>query len=308
MSEPTAAPAARTALLYHYCRMQLPAVVLPFGRFKPHLARTFGLFAAKSPGVTWPAYFDQLYALDWYLCCGCLENDNRAWEALFATRTGRSDCLLIDALRARAVRLYPRDEEKQEAAVTEFWSHLLVSETPGSVPVLARYDGQRPLAPWLIRVFQNWHVSQLRSHPGAQALPEDEIALPLPDRGDGEGRWHDTFVEAAQDWLGTLSEHEVLLLGLRWRYRLSQRDISHLFGVHEGTISRQTDKLRDRCLEQIGRKLTTEGWTGDDLESFILTELGSLLMDDPKLSADQLTALMARRGKTLEVQPQPSAG
>jgi RNA polymerase sigma factor (sigma-70 family) len=299
MSEQNAPPAARTALLYHYCRMQLPAVVLSADTFVAHLTRTFNLFAAKSPpGLTWEAYFDQLYALDWYLCSGCLENDNRAWEALFATRTGRSDCLLIDALRARAVRLYPRNEEKQEAAVTEFWSHLLVSESPGSVPVLARYDGQRPLAPWLIRVFQNWHVSQIRSHPGSQTLPEDDIALPLPVRQ--EDRWHDLFCSAARDWLTTLSEQEVLLLGLRWRYRLSQRDISHLFGVHEGTISRQTDKLRDRCLERIGKKLTAEGWTGDDLEGFILTELGSLLVDDPRLSADQLTAMLARRGKTID--------
>jgi RNA polymerase sigma factor (sigma-70 family) len=299
MPELPAPPATRTALLYHYCRMQLPAVAMPQARFLHHLGRTFQLFAAKSPpGLTWDAYLNQLYVLDWYLCCGCLENNNRAWEALFATRTGRSDVLLIDALRARAVRLYPRDEEKQEAAVTEFWSHLLVSETPGSVPVLARYDGQRPLAPWLIRVFQNWHVSQLRSHTGGQTLPEDDLALPLPEAGDA--RWHDTFVSAARDWLGGLSEQETLLLGLRWRYRLSQRDISHLFGVHEGTISRQTDKLRDRCLELIGRRLTAEGWTGDDVEGFILTELGSLLMDDPKLSADQLTAMMARRGKSIE--------
>ena len=198
-------------------------------------------------------------------------------------------------MRARAVRLYPRDEEKQEAAVAEFWSHLIVSETPGSVPILARFDGQRPLAPWLIRVFQNWHVSQLRSHTGGQSLPEDDLALPLPEKSNA--RWHDAFCAAARDWLATLSEQEILLLGLRWRYRLSQRDISHLLDVHEGTISRQTDKLRDRCLEVIGKKLTAEGWTGDDLEGFILTELGSLLVDEPKLSADQLTAMLARRGK-----------
>jgi RNA polymerase sigma factor (sigma-70 family) len=304
MSEILAPPTARAAVLYHYCRLQLPAVVLPFPRFQAHLTRTFRIYAAKSsPDLTWSAYFDQLYAIDWYLACGCIENDNKAWEALFATRTGRSDCLLIDALRARAVRLYPRDEEKQEAAVAEFWSHLLVSESPGSVPVMARYDGQRPLAPWLIRVFQNWHVSRLRSHGPAQALPEDDIALPLPEKADGDGRWHDQFVAAAHDWLATLSEQETLLLGLRWRYRLSQRDISHLFGVHEGTISRQTDKLRDRCLDVIGKRLTADGWTGDDLEGFILTELGSLLMDDPKLSADQLTAMMARRGKSLEAVP-----
>ncbi len=35
-------------------------------------------------------------------------------------------------------------------------------ESEDSLPVLARYDGQRPLAPWLIRVFQNWHLSKLR--------------------------------------------------------------------------------------------------------------------------------------------------
>jgi hypothetical protein len=299
MSEYPAPPAARTEVLYHYCRLQLPAIVLPRRRFTEHLSRTYGVFAAKTPeGLTWQTYFDQLYALDWYLCCGCLENDGKAWEALFATRTGRSDVLLIDALRARAVRLYPRDEEKQEAAVGEFWSHLIVSETAGSVPIMARYDGQRPLAPWLIRVFQNWHVSQLRSHSAPQALPEDDLALPLPDSGNT--RWHDTFCAAARDWLSTLNENEILLLGLRWRYRMSQRDISHLFDVHEGTISRQTDKLRDRCLEVIGQKLTSEGWTGDDIESFILTELGSLLVDEPRLSADHLTAMLARRGKSLD--------
>lgn len=299
MSEFPAPPVARTEVLYHYCRLQFPSVVLSRAKFTEHLSRTFRLFAAKTPeGLTWDSYLEQLYALDWYVCCGCLEGDGKAWEALFATRTGRSDCLIIDALRARAVRLYPRDDEKQEAAVSEFWSHLIVSETPGSVPVLARYDGQRPLAPWLIRVFQNWHVSQLRSHSGAQALPEDDIALPLPDKGDS--RWHDAFCAAARDWLATLEEQEILLLGLRWRYRLSQRDISHLFDVHEGTISRQTDRLRDRCLAAIGTKLTADGWTGEDLQGFVLTELGSLLVDEPRLAADQLTAMLARRGKSLD--------
>ena len=169
--------------------------------------------------------------------------------------------------------------------------------------MLARYDGQRPLAPWLIRVFQNWHISQLRKTP-PQALPEDDLALPLPETADS--RWREVFAQATRDWLAGVDDNELVLLGLRLRYRLSQRDISHLFGVHEGTISRQTDKLRDRCLESIGQRLTTDGWTGEDLEGFVLTELGSLLMDHPKLSADQLTAMMARRGKTLEATAQPS--
>jgi RNA polymerase sigma factor (sigma-70 family) len=287
-------------LLFHFCRMQLPSVTLARDRFDYHIARTFQIYQPKvAEPLTWAAYLDTLYPLDWAVGAGCLDGQDAAWELLFAARTGRTDCLLVDALRARAVRLYPRDEERQETAVTEFWSGLIVPEHEGSPPVLARYDGQRPLAPWLIRVFQNLHLSRLRQHGGAQALPDDDIAMPLPTPPKEEARWHETFIAAAGDWLSQVTESELLILGLRWRYKMSQREVANLLGVHEGTISRQTDKLRDRALELIGGRLVEEGWTGDDLEQFILTELGALLTDEPRLSADQLGRLLAAKGKSV---------
>src|SRR6202008_4699482 len=141
-----------------------------------------------------------------------------------AARANGVDCLLVDALRARAVRLFPRDEERQESAVTEFWGYLLTGENPGSVPILARYDGQRPLVPWLIRVFQNKLLSELRHAHDVQALPEEigDVDVPLP--GDGDERWHEEFRVAARDWLLGLGDNELLILGLRLRYRLSQRE------------------------------------------------------------------------------------
>jgi RNA polymerase sigma factor (sigma-70 family) len=295
----TAGLELRTKLLYHFCRMQLPAVALLPERFEKHLERTFALSEVKSPGVLWEDYFDNLYSIDWFIACACLEGQTAAWDYLFAARAGRSDCLLVDALRARAVRLYPRDEERQESAVTEFWSHLLVAETPGSLPTLNRYDGQRPLVPWLIRVFQNWHVSQLRHRAIVQPLPEDDLALPLP--ADSEGRWHEAFRLVAREFLEDLNENELLILGLRLRYRLSQREVASVLGVHEGTISRQTTHLRDRCLEFVSQRLTEQGWTGEDLSAFVLSEMGSLLMDEPRLSADQLAAMLAARGKILQI-------
>jgi RNA polymerase sigma factor (sigma-70 family) len=288
----------RTKLLYHFCRLQLPAVELSPEQLGKHLQRTFELYRVKdSAQASWEHYLNNLYPLDWFIAVACLEGSRQAWETLFAARASRSDSLLVDALRARAVRLYPRDEERQDSAVTEFWSHLLVSETPGSVPVLARYDGQRPLVPWLIRVFQNWHISQLRQRTGVQALPEDDVALPLPAEADG--RWHEAFCLAAREYLKELNDTEALILGLRLRYRMSQREVANLLGVHEGTISRQTSHLRDRCLEAIGQRLVAQGWTGDDLSGFVLTEMGGLLMDEPRLSADQLARALAARGKAL---------
>ena len=290
----------RTSLLYHFTRLQFPAIPLDEAEFLSNLGRTFDLYAPKSPGCTWAAYLEGLYALDWHVCIGCLSGSEAAWGEIFNARTGRSDCLLVDALRARAARLYPRNEEKQDTAVSEFWSNLIVSEADGTLPILARFDGQRPLAPWLIRVFQNWHLSKLRHHGGAVSLPDDDIALPFETGPkSGNDRWHDAFVLAAREWLGSLDDDERLLLGLRWRYRLSQREVANLYGLHEGSISRRSDKLRDRAMEQIGSRLVAEGWAGDDLQGFVLTELGAILTDDPRLAADQLARLLAKLGKSL---------
>jgi RNA polymerase sigma factor (sigma-70 family) len=285
-------------LLYHFCRMQVPDVVLAPSLLERHLQRTFDLYRGKpETKATLDSYLETLYPLDWYLAVACLEGNARGWEHLFAARASRTDCLLIDALRARAVRLYPGNEERQESAVAEFWSHLLVADSASSLPVLARYDGQRPLVPWLIRVFQNWHISQLRQRSSTQALPDEDVALPLPN--SRHGQWHEAFCRAAGECMGHFSDSEMLILGLRLRYRLSQREVAHLLGVHEGTISRQTSHLRDHCLECISRRLLAQGWTGDDLSEYVLNEMGGLLLDDPRLAVDSLARLLAARGKTL---------
>ncbi len=290
----------RVELLYYFCRLQLPAVLLSVEQCESHLRRTFQIFQKKNASdIAWEAYLDNLYPLDWFTASACLEGIERAWEQLFASKAGRSDCLLMDALRARAARLYPRDDERQDSAVTEFWGHLCVSDSPGSVPVLARYDGQRPLVPWLIRVFQNWHISQLRKHPLAQALPDDDLSLPMPDAAPVDSRWREVFAQATHDWLSELDDNDVLLLGLRVRCRMSQREVAQLLSVHEGTISRNTDRISGACQSLLKDRLEEAGWTGDDLAELIRTEMHHLLLDDPRLSADSLARVLAKKGKLL---------
>jgi RNA polymerase sigma factor (sigma-70 family) len=297
---PTPAAGPRAELLYCFCRVQLPAVGMVAAACDRHLQRTFELHRAKiEPSITWDGYLDNLYPLDWFIASACLDGNAQAWEILFASRAGRTDCLLLDALRARAARLYPRDEERQDSAVNEFWSHLFAPDRPGGTPILARYDGQRPLVPWLIRVFQNWHISQLRKNAGIQALPEDDLAMPLPPDDAANGRWREIFSQATRDWLADIDDDEILLLGLRLRYRLSQRDVAHLLGIHEGTLSRRTDHLRDQCLEFISARLVEQGWTGDNLSEFVRTEMHHLLLDDPRLSVDHLAQILAKQGKKL---------
>ena len=158
----------RALLLYHFTRLQLPGVRLSESKFLAHLERSFRIFLPKNPApVSWTAVSSK----------GFTRWTGRFVSAASKGRMPRGKCCSTPApaaaiaswsmrLRARAVRLYPRNEERQETAVTEFWSNLIAPESEGALPVLARYDGHRPLAPWLIRVFQNWHLSKLRGSGG----------------------------------------------------------------------------------------------------------------------------------------------
>ncbi len=290
----------KVLLLYHFCRLQAPAIVLSADRFDVRLRHMFERHRAAEAAATWERFLEGVYPLDAFLAAACLEGVSHAWETLFAARAGRADRLLVDALRARAIRLFPRDEERQESAVNDFWGHLIVSETPGAVPILARYDAQRPLVPWLIRVFQNRQISLLRGREGrAEMLADDDLLEERELPAASASRWHDSFCDAARSWLAALPDQELLLLGLRLRYRLSQREVAGLLGVHEGTISRQITQLRDRCFEVVGNQLLEQGWTGDDLTGFVYSEIASLVMDEPRLSADSLARILGQRGKRL---------
>jgi RNA polymerase sigma factor (sigma-70 family) len=325
MSEPsTAAP-----LLYHFCRLRLPGLTLPLPAFARRLERAFHTYRARnndaaavkaatlrasaqpSGGVmcntqqAWAKFVENLHLLDWFLACACLEGIESAWEALFSSRASRTESLLVDALRRRAVRLFPRDPERQEEAVTDFWGFLLAGEREGSVPILARYDGQRPLVPWLIRVFQNKHLSDMRKHRVETPLGDDDMIdcdLDLPE--DSDARWHEQFREAAREWFAELTEQEVLLLGLRLRYRLSQREVAKLLGIHEGNVTRRIDALSRRAHERIGQSLRELGWTGDDLQGFIHKEMASVLLEEPRLAVDHLARLLVERGKGPPETPQ----
>ncbi len=231
-------------LLYHFCRLRLPRVRLPADVFARDALRAFDLYRAKCAREgrepSWDDFVDNLHALDWFTACACLERleEGCARPVPRPRQPHRRPAHRRPA--RRAVRLFPRDPEKQEEAVAEFWGFLLAGERDGATPILARYDGQRPLVPWLIRVFQNKHLSDLRHDRGRHALPEDDLdERDLPFPSDGDDRWHEEFRQAAREWLADLPDGEVLILGLRLRYRLSQREAATVLGINEGNVSRR---------------------------------------------------------------------
>src|SRR5262245_64360989 len=124
---------AQHTLLYHFCRLRLPALALSYPTFERHVQRALGLYnahrAREGVPASWDHFLANLYAVDWFLSCACLERDGRAWEILFGLRASRVDSLLVDALRAREVRLFLGHEERQENAIADLWAYLLAVQT-----------------------------------------------------------------------------------------------------------------------------------------------------------------------------------
>ena len=283
-----------------FSRIHFPKLHLNPKKILEHLRRCANLYneKAQANGLPSRGIFEGLVLLDWYLAIGCLENHQEAWETLFQSHAGRQDFLLIDALRQRAQALFPGDSPRQEESVAEFWGFLLTGENSDSVPVLAKYDGRRPLVPWLIRVFHNLHLTRLRRKKHSKSLAEDE-----PDNNSywhapevSDERWHQEFRLAAQEWLEGVSDQEILLLGLRIRYKLTQRETASFLGIHESNVSRLTDKVREKFHHWIEPRLREVGWNGDNLASFVQTEMESLVIDSPRLSSNQLAVLISKKG------------
>jgi RNA polymerase sigma factor (sigma-70 family) len=252
----------------------------------------------------WASFLAKVYGLDAFVAAACLENLDAGWESLFAAPAGREDRLLIDALRQQAARCFPQDVGRQEECLQDFWGHLLVPPRDGSPPILERYDGLRPLIPWLIRVFRNGLISQLRGpHSRDESLPEDDWLPGSDEDGSSHSRWEETFIDAARAWLKQLSDQELLLLGLLFRFRLSQREVAALREIHEGTISRRVRKLREGALTFIATRMQAAGWTGDDLQTYVLRELGHVLLDEPRLSLPALAQLCDRLGVAPPARP-----
>jgi len=149
-------------------------------------------------------------------------------------------------------------------------------------------------------------LSEKRRLKGEAAMPEEDIGLAdLYTPEDSDAHWHEQFREVAREWVAALSDEEVLLLGLRVRYKLSQREVARLLKIHEGNVSRRINQFNERCHERIGQALRQLGWTGDDLYAFIRKEMFALLLDEPRLSADRLAAMLAARGCNVqEIRPE----
>lgn len=132
---------------------------------------------------------------------------------------------------------------------------------------LARFDRQRPFAPWICRIAANLAVNHVRS-PRAreEALPDELAEAPAPDQGPLGGVLESEGRQLLERALDRLSPEQRAVFALRVFEELSYREIADALAISIGTVmsrlSRARERLREALLPYLGSAARQAGSGG----------------------------------------------
>jgi RNA polymerase sigma-70 factor (ECF subfamily) len=117
---------------------------------------------------------------------------------------------------------------------------------------LDRFEEDRPLAPWLLRIASNWARTQVetRKRRGGEELDESiRWEGPSPEEELDKGRRREAIVRAVEE----LPEDQRVVLHLRVSEGLSYREISDTLDVPIGTVMSRLSRARETLRTRVNR-------------------------------------------------------
>ena len=142
----------------------------------------------------------------------------------------------------------------------------VVSETfLKAMQSFSRYDRKKgTVATWLCGIAHNCAMDSIRSAAVRTSLSLEELLESGKVPEDARNEWGEETVEwEAWEILRRLRVQERELLGLRYSWGLSNREIGLKLGVTEQAVVGRFHRLLAKCRE-IAKNVSTEMWTGVD--------------------------------------------
>ncbi len=222
---------------YEKCRKRYPTIDLSFEDF---LARAEGSGPESA----------HLCCEDLFLATACARGDRIAWE-YFADEY----LPLVRGMAARACRQLMESEDLAQELVAG-----LISDRTR----LGGYSGRGSLAGWLRVAISHAAIDRFRRRKREVPLDESGGEVPkteLANRASEtqetspDASWGPVLAEVLQEQIRSLAPRERIILGLYYADNVPLKLIGRQFGVHEATVSRWLDTLRQTIRKRVEREL-----------------------------------------------------
>jgi RNA polymerase sigma-70 factor (ECF subfamily) len=112
---------------------------------------------------------------------------------------------------------------------------------------LARYDPERPFAPWFLKLAANLAINAREAARLRKTVPLEEHPAPRPEATDDEAR------VAVRKTIAELDPKYAACVALFYLDGLSVKEISERLGMPEGTVKIRLHRARDVLKERLGR-------------------------------------------------------
>lgn len=226
-------------------------------RAHPHIAIPVEAFADHLLRVQASPDDEGLFVEDLYLACACSRGDRRALHVFekellprlegAVAKVNSAPDFVAEVMQTVRLRLLIRTEEK----------------TPG----IADYGGRAPLGAWLrvvaVRVARtlvkkNARFVTLPTDAGSPAVAAAGRNAPGPERDFFKEEGADELHRAIERTLKTLDDRGRTILRLYFVEGMSLAALARVYHVHETTMQRRVQALRDALLGELKKELDAD--------------------------------------------------
>lgn len=223
---------------FEQCRRRFPSVDLSL---EDYIARVQQA-QASAPGV-------EIHQEDLFLACACSRGDRAAWEYFSQEYLPRIRGWASQACR----RMCDGEDLSQE----------LVKNLLDRREKFAAYDGRGSLGSWLRVAVSRAAIDRfrrVRREVSLEGMQAESVSMADPVEAAAaeenlDARWGPVIRAHLSRELDQLSAHDRLLLGLYYVEDVPLKAMAAHFGVHESTVSRWLDRVRNALRQRVEREM-----------------------------------------------------
>ena len=223
--------------------------------FRSHVLKVLEKhLGAPPPEAAAARFMGQLHTNDLYLAAACAQRHDQAWKRFYE--------IYRKCVKDLAASVSPSWDAARELAAN-ILGDLFMPDRSGR-PRIASYDGRSSLTSWLRVIVSNHAINERvrKDNTGLDLAIISESAYAsgseAVESAVRANRYQKLVSSALKAACESLTDHERLVLLLRYDEELRVGRVARLLGVHACTVTRQLDRIQEKLRENVVSTLASK--------------------------------------------------